>query len=601
MLCTSQTTHTLQPVEVSSSKYASDSLIKVVQPQSDLSLWLLSHKGVTLRNYGPAASSAIRLRGGSSGQTATFWHGISIQNPMLGMTDASALPLFLFDRLAIHYNASNVLQSSTSGFSSLNLDEEDGAKPLQSTRILVSENSLKNSSFGFKTQYNWGSVYAQSKAYVQRHLNEYLWMPVSNISSYLIHAAESQTHFIQDFKVELSNKHRIEFHIWSQQLMRQSSYEIAQALNRSGSKQSALHAIGSWNAKYAHLSARAAVSFRADRFSYQDTLTGLHSLQTLQEWQSQIQFQTKEYKFLNIKGGFNSYWVQAMATSYLQKNTLHQPNAWCSNQTRIKWIELQTTLRLELLDKISNPLSWMQQIKLLKNNFSSRFTAGRQIRWPSLNERFWQPGGNLFLNPEENLGFDAEVAWYAYNHRNAIQITQTAYVKQINNWIAWLPGASGLPRVVNIPLVHNRGVETELVVSSRWPNAIKTRFTMHITCAYTFTLAEAQWKVWNLNGYQWIYTPLYSGFAQMRVEYKQLSIQIGNHYVGYTYTSSDHHSWLNPFWIQNASMEIKWPLFKRQEFIAQIFADNLSDQSYQWIVGKPMPGRTLGISFQYAF
>ncbi|MFZ9295877.1 MAG: TonB-dependent receptor [Bacteroidia bacterium] len=94
-----QQTHTLAAVEIHAHVKVLDTLDLTTSNANNLTQMLMLQPGLLLRNYGPGASAAIAVRGGSTGQTQVYWHDFSVQHPMLGITDASALPVFLFDRV----------------------------------------------------------------------------------------------------------------------------------------------------------------------------------------------------------------------------------------------------------------------------------------------------------------------------------------------------------------------------------------------------------------------------------------------------------------------------------------------------------------------
>ena len=85
--------------------------------------------------------------------------------------------------------------------------------------------------------------------------------------------------------------------------------------------------------------------------------------------------------------------------------------------------------------------------------------ASKDFRIPTINDRFWSPGGVENLLPES--GFSQEIG--AKLHKNTTQFTSsfdaTLFNRNIDNWILWLPNAGyWSPR--NILLVWSRGMET---------------------------------------------------------------------------------------------------------------------------------------------
>ena len=54
---------------------------------------------------------------------------------------------------------------------------------------------------------------------------------------------------------------------------------------------------------------------------------------------------------------------------------------------------------------------------------------------------------------------------------------------------------------------------------------------------------------------QLIYTPIYNFNTGLLIQYKKLSIQYRQNYIGYTYISSDHSNHLPPYSIGNVNFQ----------------------------------------------
>ena len=61
---------------------------------------------IAFKNYGPGQLATVAFRGTSASHTAVLWNGININQPNLGLTDFSTLPVAGFDRLSVQYGSS---------------------------------------------------------------------------------------------------------------------------------------------------------------------------------------------------------------------------------------------------------------------------------------------------------------------------------------------------------------------------------------------------------------------------------------------------------------------------------------------------------------
>lgn len=595
-----QPTHTLAAVEIHAHVKVLDTLDLTTSNANNLTQMLMLQPGLLLRNYGPGASAAIAVRGGSTGQTQVYWHDFSVQHPMLGITDASALPVFLFDRVEIQRNAAQSIQAARPGFSSVHLD----AQPLNFSElknaVYFTGSSLKNIDLGFKSRYQFSKLKLTSKAYYKNCQNAYFWLPVSQLLTGLNHAAEDQLHVMQDVIYNIAPTQTVELHAWAQNLLRQISFTPEQAVNKTGIQQQSLKVVGNWKGLFNKLQCSAMLGYSTETFKYTDSMSMYNSLHQSQCFQHHIQSQLQLTALQLVKAGFVGNFNQAQSTSYSQIGIQYQPLVWVSHTFSKNSVGIETIGRLEWTQTKAAPMSILEQLFYSGNSIMCKASFGRQFRWPSLNERYWQPGGNINLEPEVSVGGDIYCKVVHSINKLTLELTQSAFIKNIQNWITWLPGAAAQAQVVNIEAVHNRGLETEITVHRNW-NTIELIVAAQWNCAYTFTLANPKPFSIEATGLQWIYTPMYTGSGKLQCNSPFLTFQWQVMYTGYSYTSSDHHSWISPFWLHHLTLIRKQRMGKNYQINYSLQCDNLFDTPNQWIAGKPLPGRQFIFSTQFNF
>ena len=72
----------------------------------------LSFSPYFTKNYGPSGISTLGLRGTQASQTQIIWHGIPLNNPMLGETDLQTLTLNPTDHLTINQSGNSSIYGS---------------------------------------------------------------------------------------------------------------------------------------------------------------------------------------------------------------------------------------------------------------------------------------------------------------------------------------------------------------------------------------------------------------------------------------------------------------------------------------------------------
>ena len=69
---------------------------------------LTFNSSVFVKSYGRATLSTVAFRGTSPSHTQVTWHGMRINNPMLGMTDFSTIPSYFIDQASLLHGTSSV-------------------------------------------------------------------------------------------------------------------------------------------------------------------------------------------------------------------------------------------------------------------------------------------------------------------------------------------------------------------------------------------------------------------------------------------------------------------------------------------------------------
>ena len=69
---------------------------------------LTYNSSVFVKSYGRATLSTVAFRGTSPSHTQVTWNGLSLNSPMLGMTDFSTIPSFFVDKASLVHGTSSV-------------------------------------------------------------------------------------------------------------------------------------------------------------------------------------------------------------------------------------------------------------------------------------------------------------------------------------------------------------------------------------------------------------------------------------------------------------------------------------------------------------
>ena len=130
----------------------------------------------------------------------------------------------------------------------------------------------------------------------------------------------------------------------------------------------------------------------------------------------------------------------------------------------VKWEHeinrLSITFHLPEMGPELLPFTPLWNCNFLKDDrWNTAFNVSITNRIPSLNDRFWVPGGNIDLLPEN--GFEVEHNNRVYFSEKFI-VSAALFYGQTSNWILWTPNSSGDWSAENVKEVQRYGLETKM-------------------------------------------------------------------------------------------------------------------------------------------
>jgi iron complex outermembrane receptor protein len=266
-------------------------------------------------------------------------------------------------------------------------------------------------------------------------------------------------------------------------------------------------------------------------------------------------------------------------------------HAWLAGR-----VQAALNLRAEQIDGDAFVLPGVGGSWQAGGHFTLKLSAQRSYRAPTLNERYYVPGGNRNLKPEQ--GWSVE-AGYSFDHKEATGLELhhelTLYGRLIDNWILWLGGAIWTPH--NIAQVFSRGAETNNTLTFRaGPFCIRTG------AGLAWTMASPTRSILpndNSIGKQLPYTPRWTGNLRLGVSWKALDLSYLHAFGGRRFTTSDESSWLEAY--HTADLIGSVSLGRRPGLQLQMSLRNLYNAQYAVVASRPMPGRSILAGIRLGF
>ena len=114
-----------------------DSSVLVNYSCRNLSDLLSENTGIYIKSYGMGGSATPSFRGTEAGHTLIDWNGININNPMLGQSDFSLIPVGIIDDIQICYGGASMTLNNGGIGGTINLE----TKPVWNKETLISLNT----------------------------------------------------------------------------------------------------------------------------------------------------------------------------------------------------------------------------------------------------------------------------------------------------------------------------------------------------------------------------------------------------------------------------------------------------------------------------
>lgn len=602
----------LQTVEVSTSRLLwsqlgkriikFDSLILPHYQYQSLSDILSAQSPVFIKSYGPGALASSSLRGGNASQTAILWNGFNINHPMLGQSDFSQIPVFFFDAVEIEMGSAPALHGSGVINGSIQLSNTQRFQNSLKTTLQIGSGSFGMRKTGGSIHYSTYRFSSTTRLFYQQNQNNFRFLNDSGKTETRTHNSFDTKGALQDFSWLLNTKNKLDISFWYNQFDRQLPKPPG---NKSESKASQLDKNFRGSINWTYFTSRTRVNLRqgifSDALNYTDSLAGIFSksrcLSSVSEVEANKQF-TEWFRFF-IGGQF--LLQNAENSNYGARHQSPKRVALVGgfqlNTPNKKYI-FSSSIRQEYSSLLPVPITG--HISLEAHPHSTlhlKWNAARVYRLPTLNDWYWQPGGNPNLKPEQGYSTDGSLIFQLHHSAISFRFTGSLFYKNINNWIIWLP-KNTYTSPDNLLNVKSRGGETQTELGYR-----KKSFYVQLAVQTTYVLSTVEnsyLKEDEAIGKQLIYTPRYTGNGNLSIGYKKASVLLNHSYTGYRFTSSDNSTWLMPY--HASSLKLRYTQhFSRLELTVYGALNNLSNSDYEIIQNYPVPLRNYeaGLTIHY--
>lgn len=602
-----------------------DTLVLASKSGQSLAELLSENTPVFIKNHGRGALSTASFRGSAPSHTQVSWNGMNINSPMTGMVDFSLIPVYLMDDISLRHGAASLADRSGGIGGSVNL-----ANRFSWHKGLEFRYRQAFGSYGTFDEFlqagGGNSVFqARTRIYHNRSRNNY---PFTNRAIAQINPANGQKTYpedtnshagylkygiLQEIAYRPHPNHSLTIRYWGQRgdrsIPRATSYEGPDKANLSRQIDKDHKVVADW--KYTShkqkLILRSGYTHKQLLFTFVNHIQGsgshtdIFSTGTQQSFHNSLSWWGAIGPNQSSDAGLVSAVHQVITHDSVSNRGYakqrHEISAYFSWQvTLLKRVNLKALFRQDWVNGKNLPI--LPYIGLdfrpsASQGLIIKTSIARNHNNPSLNDLYWQPGGNPGLLPEEGISYEAGMQFFTSPGRFQVNAEITAFRSDIKNWIVWLPSFKGYWEPMNISRVLSNGLESAIQLTGRVGPV-----DLRLNCTYAFTRSlnlgnRSEWGD-ESHGRQLVFIPIHSGNVFVHASYKGFYLNFQHNSYSERFTTSNNdltqRNRLYPYFMNDISAGKDFRL-KRMAILTELKTMNLFNEKYHSVLYQPMPGR----------
>ncbi|MGN0032178.1 MAG: TonB-dependent receptor plug domain-containing protein [Candidatus Limimorpha sp.] len=606
-----QDTIVLQSVEISASPIRNRIEVATLERKMDTSVirrlntvtmsqLLIQHSPVFIKTYGPGGLATASFRGTTASHTLVQWNGMQINAPSLGQVDFSTIPVFMTDNVALRWGSGTSENSGGIG-GVVDIENEDIFKEGLILDLKQNYGSFNTIGSFATVGYSGENNFFRIKAYRSSSDNDFVYNNVGVIPHQTMRQKNGEFvdyGLMPEYHLRYKNS-QFSVSSWNQWSDRNCP-QIMPNVNNSNTKEFTVYNYSRnyisyknyWNS--GELEAKAAYFFEQQNYflnSFTDNgnlVTSIDSKNRADIFHYIINVRQTLYKTWSLKAKIQFDNERVGSNNYVgtkEREVLSLYTALSGDVTR--YISLRLTLRNDVVDWKSAGI-----FPTATAVYKSRFVDGLKLtlgyshnyRSPSMNDLYWNPGGNPDLRPEKGKTFDGNISFAKTSGCFDFDCSVGAYYSEVDDWIQWKPTVYRFWVPENVAEVVAYGSEIHFKAGCNindWTVSLSGNYV------YSHTTDES--------GLQLIYIPLHHAnlFAELR--WRTWSAAYTLEFTGERKTSMNADEFygfkLYPYTLHHLS------LGKRLgKFTLELIIRNITDVDYQAVLWRAMPGRSFELS-----
>lgn len=555
---------------------------------------LSRENSIYFKNYGNKQLSTIAFRGTSSSHTNVLWHGIPSNYPTLGQMDFSQWPSWFMESVDLAPGSNGALYGSGAIGGSVLIDS-DISKKRPYAQMQVGIGSYGYNFVGARGAYKLAKLTGETRLYHSSIENDFTYNHNGQVLTQQ-NAASQDYGAQQKLWLDLGGGMSVFFdgqYTFNDREIQppRSSPSVNDLLETENVRVAA-----GFQKEAANSSLSSTLAYLKNDQFYNNSIRTISNQYSLL-----LTYWIELRNHIEIRYGGNINAFTASSNNYPEMFTDWRSSFFASIKMRPNkwWVSTFNARQSFYQGRFPFTPTWGNEF-LLGQSSDSRLVLVQQVafgfRYPTLNDRYWQPGGSPNLRPESSfqaeLGLKRELTKSEYKSESAINLYRT----WSENWIVWLPNGEGIWSPTNFRSVIVNGLE----LSQGFKFSL---FNLSNEFKVNYSLTQSLNQTGANAGNLLPYTPLNNaGFLLGSGLQNGLSVNVLGDFTDRRYTTLDNVllQSVDPFFLLDLklSQRIAWSGYTLVITGAVL---NLLDNDYENLINRAMPGRNYQLNLSIKF
>ncbi|MEG1621814.1 MAG: TonB-dependent receptor [Alistipes sp.] len=598
---------------------------------------LMQKSTIFVKNFGRATLSTVSFRGTSPSHTQVTWNGMKINSPMLGMTDFSMIPSYFVDDATLYHGTSSVVVTGGGLGGAITLATRPADAQGFGLQYIQGIGSFQTFDEFLRLTYGNDHWQSSTRVVYSSSPNEYKYtnyqkkIKIYDDNQHLVSSyypternkcgAYHDLHILQEVYFNTGKGDRFGLSAWyvhserGVPMLNVDYREDAEYVNKQ--TEQTLRSVLSWDRfrKQLKLGVKAGYIHTSQGYDYSrdlgngDWVNMIRSRSSINSVYGQF---NAEY-YLHDKWTFTAdaavhqHFVESQDKNIITQQGekavvgYDQSRVELSGYLSAKWRPLQRlgfalTVREDMYGTDWTPVIpafFADYVLSKKGNIVLKASVSRNYRYPTLNDQYFLPGGNINLKPESGFTYDGGIS-FGVSKEQKFSLTGeiTAFDSYIDNWIIWLPTFKGFWTPKNVKQVHAYGLE------------MKGNFSMHFSKEWEMTLSGTFGWTPSINrgdpvneadqsvGKQLPYIPLRSAAVTGRLSWRTWAVTYKWYHYSERYTMSSNEytitGHISPYFMNDVMLEKRFA-FRWADLAVKGQVNNIFNEAYESELSRPMP------------